>query len=198
MNWPSQIIPIFIFIYCLIFVTYALVSSIVRHGYPWVPTDQAHGRPWQVGPAYQKTCWPVSGPNWPSWQPTRPLEDLPEDSPDDLIQHDLKTCIQDKTSVDFDQSRSTGYRKMCNIGLGLLVVIDQESGNWPHPLANIRRTRWPLVRSRNPQAIKIEELDVGFYSPDAQTSINSPRSLRSVYSCATFEFLALDSTPPTN
>jgi hypothetical protein len=27
----------------------------VRHGYPWVPTDQAHGRPQQVGPAYQKT-----------------------------------------------------------------------------------------------------------------------------------------------
>jgi hypothetical protein len=24
----------------------------VRHGYPWVPTDQAHGRPRQVGPAY--------------------------------------------------------------------------------------------------------------------------------------------------
>jgi hypothetical protein len=24
----------------------------VRHGYPWVPTDQAYGRPRQVGPAY--------------------------------------------------------------------------------------------------------------------------------------------------
>jgi hypothetical protein len=24
----------------------------VRHGYPWVPTDQAHGHPRQVGPAY--------------------------------------------------------------------------------------------------------------------------------------------------
>jgi hypothetical protein len=24
----------------------------VRHEYPWVPTDQAHGRPRQVGPAY--------------------------------------------------------------------------------------------------------------------------------------------------
>jgi hypothetical protein len=24
----------------------------VRHGYPWVPTGQAHGRPRQVGPAY--------------------------------------------------------------------------------------------------------------------------------------------------
>jgi hypothetical protein len=24
----------------------------VRHGYPWVPTDQAHDRPRQVGPAY--------------------------------------------------------------------------------------------------------------------------------------------------
>jgi hypothetical protein len=27
-------------------------SAYVRHGYPWVPTDQAHGRPRQVGPAY--------------------------------------------------------------------------------------------------------------------------------------------------
>jgi hypothetical protein len=63
----------------------------VRHGYPWVPTDQTHGRPRQVGPAYQKTRRPVSGPNRPSWQPARPPEDFPEDSPYDLIQHDLKT-----------------------------------------------------------------------------------------------------------
>jgi hypothetical protein len=63
----------------------------VRHGYPWVPTDQAHGRPRQVGSAYQKTRRPVSGPNRPSWHPTRPPEDFPEDSPDDLIHHDLKT-----------------------------------------------------------------------------------------------------------
>jgi hypothetical protein len=69
--------------------------------------------------------------------------------------------------VDFDQSRSTGYGKMCNVDLGLLVVTDQESGNRPHPLANTRRTRQPLVRMRNPQAIQTEELDVGFYSPEA-------------------------------
>jgi hypothetical protein len=30
-------------------------SGLVRHGYPWVPTDQAHDRPQQVGLAYQKT-----------------------------------------------------------------------------------------------------------------------------------------------
>jgi hypothetical protein len=53
----------------------------VRHGYPWVPTDQAHDRPRQVGPAYQKTCRPVSGSNRPNWQPIRPPEDLLEDSP---------------------------------------------------------------------------------------------------------------------
>jgi hypothetical protein len=34
---------------------------------------------------------------------------------------------------------------MCNIDLGLLVLTDKESGNRPHPLANIRRTRRPLV-----------------------------------------------------
>jgi hypothetical protein len=34
------------------------------------------------------TC---SGPNRPSWRPIGPLDDLPEDSPDDLIHHDLKT-----------------------------------------------------------------------------------------------------------
>jgi hypothetical protein len=32
--------------------------------------------------------------------------------------------VQDKTSVDFSQSRSTGYGKMCSIDLGLLVVTD--------------------------------------------------------------------------
>jgi hypothetical protein len=30
--------------------TYTLTT--VRLGYPWVPTDQAHDRPRQVGPAY--------------------------------------------------------------------------------------------------------------------------------------------------
>jgi hypothetical protein len=111
----------------------------VRHGYPWVSTNQAHGRARQVGPVYQKTRRPVSGPNRPSWQPTQPPEDLPEDSPNNLIHHDL-------TSVDLAQNRSTGYDKMCNVDLGLLV-------NRPHLLANIRRARRPLVQSRNPQAI---------------------------------------------
>jgi hypothetical protein len=32
--------------------------------------------------------------------------------------------MQDKTSVDFDQSRSTGYGKMCKVDLGLLVETD--------------------------------------------------------------------------
>jgi hypothetical protein len=87
---------------------------------------------------------------------------------------------------------------MCNIDLGLLVVTDQESGSRPHPRANIRWARQPLYSIRNPQAIQTEEQDVGFYSLEAQASINSPCSLCSAYSCATFEFLALDSTPPNN
>jgi hypothetical protein len=64
-----------------------------------------------------------------------------------------RLSVQDKTSVDFAQSRSTGYDKMCKVDLGLLVVIDQESGNRPHLLANIRRARRPLVTICNPQAI---------------------------------------------
>jgi hypothetical protein len=63
----------------------------VRHGYPWVPTDQAHGRPRQVGLAYQKIHQPDSGPNRPSWRPTQPPEDLLEDFPYDLIQSDFDT-----------------------------------------------------------------------------------------------------------
>jgi hypothetical protein len=122
-----------------------LARGPVRHGYPWVPTDQAHGRPRQVGTAYQKTYRPFSRPNRPSWRPTRPLEDLPEDSPDDLIQNDLKTWRTRQDIGGFRLSRSTGYRKRCNhLDLGLLDVTDQESGNRPHPLANIRWARRPL------------------------------------------------------
>jgi hypothetical protein len=44
-----------------------LLKVSVRHGYPWVPIDKAHGRPRQVGSAYQKTRRPVSGPNRPLW-----------------------------------------------------------------------------------------------------------------------------------
>jgi hypothetical protein len=45
---------------------------------------------------------------------------------------------------------------MCNVDLGLLVVTDQEFGNRPHLLVNIRRTRRSLcniIISTNPQAI---------------------------------------------
>jgi hypothetical protein len=87
---------------------------------------------------------------------------------------------------------------MCNIDLGVLVVTDQESGNRPRLLANIRRTRRPLVRISNSQAIQTEELNIGFYSPEARTSINLSCYLCSTHSCVTFEFLALDSAPPNN
>jgi hypothetical protein len=65
--------------------------------------------------------------------------------------------VQDKTSVDFDQSRSTGYGKMCNIDLGLLVVTDQVSGNRPHPLENIRRARRPLYSYAIPKQYKLKK-----------------------------------------
>jgi hypothetical protein len=48
---------------------------------------------------------------------------------DELIWHDLKTRRTEQDLVDYDQSISTGYGKMCNVDLGLLVVTDQESGN---------------------------------------------------------------------
>jgi hypothetical protein len=37
-------------------------SGLVRHGYPWVPTDQGLSRPQQASPTYQKTRRPVRGP----------------------------------------------------------------------------------------------------------------------------------------
>jgi hypothetical protein len=37
-----------------------------------------------------------------------------------------------------------GYGKCCNLELGLLVINDQESGNQPCPLPNIRRARQSL------------------------------------------------------
>jgi hypothetical protein len=86
---------------------------------------------------------------------------------------------------------------MCNVDLGLLVITDQESGNRPHPLANIRRTRRPLVIIES-SSNQHQQLDVGYYSPEARTSINLSCSLCSAYSCATFELLALDSSPPNN
>jgi hypothetical protein len=125
--------------------------------YPWVPTDQAHGRPRQVGPAYWKTCRPVSGPIRPNWLPTRPPEDPPEDSP----RRPNSTRLQDlayKTRQDLGGLRLKqidGIWQDYNVDFGLLVVTDQEFGNRPHPLANIRRTkRSPCnITSTNPQAI---------------------------------------------
>jgi hypothetical protein len=82
----------------------------VRHGYPWFPTDQAHGRPRQVGSAYQKTRRPIRVLNRFSWRPTRPPENLPEDSPDDLIQHDLKTW---RTRQDIGGFRPKQIDRIC-------------------------------------------------------------------------------------
>jgi hypothetical protein len=42
---------------------------------------------------------------------------------------------------------------MCNVDIGLLAVTDQESGNQPYLMANIRRTRRPLVHRNNNRAI---------------------------------------------
>jgi hypothetical protein len=46
-----------------------------------------------------------------------------------------------------------------------------------------------------PLAIQTEELNAEFYSSEARTSINLSCPMCSAYSCATFEFLALDFTP---
>jgi hypothetical protein len=37
-------------------------SGLVRHGYPWVPTDQGLRGPCRVDPTCQKSCRPASGP----------------------------------------------------------------------------------------------------------------------------------------
>jgi hypothetical protein len=47
-------------------------QGLVRHGYPWVPTNQDHDRPQQVGPTHQKTSRPDSGPNRPDLWSQRP------------------------------------------------------------------------------------------------------------------------------
>jgi hypothetical protein len=167
----------------------------VRHGYPWVPTDQPHGRPRQVGPAYQKTRQPVSGPNWPSRRPTRPPEDLPGDSPNDLVHHNLKTWRTRQDFGGFRPKQIDGICKMCNVDLGLLRPGVWELTSSADQYKADETIHCVSNQSRNPQAVQTEELDLAFYSPEARTSINSPCSLCSAYSCATFEFLALDFTP---
>jgi hypothetical protein len=91
----------------------------VRHWYPWVPTDHAHSRPRQVGPAYQKTRRPVGGPNRPSWRPTRP----PEDS------------LGEKTAWRARQGSPDGLRQLGwafhdvnRLEIGFPVVTDLDSG----------------------------------------------------------------------
>jgi hypothetical protein len=82
---------------------------------------------------------------------------------------------------------------MCNVDLGLLVVweLTSSAGQYKEDEAI------PCTITQSPSNLH-RQLDVGFYSPEARTSINSMCSLRFAYSCATFEFLALDSTSPNN
>jgi hypothetical protein len=160
---------------------------------PSVPTDQAHDHPRQVDPAYQKIRRPDSGPKRPIWCPTRLPKDLAEDSkrpyperPQDLACKTRKWCIPTK--------QINEYGKCCNqLDLGLLVVTDQESWNRPCPMANIKRAGRPLVITQSSSNLH-QQLGIGFYSPEARTSINSLCPLCFVCLCTTFEFLALDST----
>jgi hypothetical protein len=151
-----------------------------------------------VGPAYQKTCRPVSGPNRPSWQPTRPLEDLPKDFPDDLIHHDLKTWRTRQDLSGFRPRQIDGIWQDVYVDLGLLVVTGQESGNRPHPLTDIRRARRPLVQHAQSSSITNRRTGRRVLLSEGPTIINSQCPLCSAYSSATFEFLALDSTPLNN
>jgi hypothetical protein len=57
--------------------------------------------------ACQKARRPDSGRNRPSWWPTRPSEDLPEDSPNDLIQNDHKNWRARQDIGGFRPSRLT-------------------------------------------------------------------------------------------
>jgi hypothetical protein len=93
----------------------------------------------------------------------------------------------------------TGYGKRCNhLDIGLLVVTDQESGNQPHPLAKYKAGDATLVLVTQSSSNLHRQLDVGFYSLEAQIGINSLCSMCSAYSLVTFKFLALDSTPLNN
>jgi hypothetical protein len=89
----------------------------------------------------------------PSRWPTRPLEDLPEDSQTTLSRTTSRLGVQGKMTVDSDKQTSVCGNSCKKLDLGLLVVTDQESGYRPCSLANIRQARRPLVQSRNPQAI---------------------------------------------
>jgi hypothetical protein len=55
--------------------------ELVRHGYPWVPTDQGPRGPCQVDPTCQKFNRPASGPGDLIRSPTT-LEDLRRPYPD--------------------------------------------------------------------------------------------------------------------
>jgi hypothetical protein len=102
-------------------------------------------------------------------------------------------AYKDKTSVDFAQSRSTGYGKICNqLDLGFPVVTDLDSGPLTLSIAQYKAGKGVLpgtsqhIGTCNQQtidkspfnlatpAIQTEELDVGFYSLEARTNIKSP------------------------
>jgi hypothetical protein len=119
--------------------------------------------------------------------------------------------VQDKTLVDFDQSRSTGYGKSCNqLDLGFPVVTDLDSGPPTLSVAQYKAGKGVLPGTTNiynqqtidrspcnlaTPAIQTEELDVGFYSPEALTSIKSPCPcvvISMCYASITLAFLAPD------
>jgi hypothetical protein len=86
---------------------------------------------------------------------------------------------------------------MCNVDLGLLVITDQESGNRPHLLANIRRTRRPMYM--NP-ILKQSTLITGRRVLLSRGPNQYKLAMFSVFRVLVcdFEFLDLDSSPPNN
>jgi hypothetical protein len=83
-----------------------------------------------------------------------------------------------------------------------LVAVVKSTGHnrigiWEPTLSTDQYKATPCTTAKS-SSNQHQQLDVGFYSPEARTSINSLCSLCSVCSCTSFEFLAVDSTSLKN
>jgi hypothetical protein len=159
----------------------------VRHGYPWVPTDQAHGRPRQVGPAHQKTRHLLVGPTDLVGGPHDLLKTFQKIPRTTLSRREDSLACKTRQSNGLRQVRKA-FHDVNRLELGFPIVTDLDSSPPTLSIAQYKAGKGALLGADQTtstsahvphippeiEAIQTEELDVGFYSPRARTSIKSP------------------------
>jgi hypothetical protein len=135
-----------------------IARELVRHGYPWVPTNRSHDHPQQ---------WIL---------PTRRPADMSVGPPNQTCGHEDAKTAWHASQGNPDRKAAWISLPYCNrLEIGFPVVIDLDSGSPTLNASQYKMGKGVLLGTGHHvlhhASNTDQELDVGFYSPEARNSI---------------------------